>query len=66
MIRLGHAAGKSSQDLINEQLVTLRWQGGALTGTLAHVSYEASQRACVFYEELTNHDIRRLRDDDPE
>ena len=66
MIRLRHAAGKSSQDLINEQLVTLRWQGGLLTGALAHVPYEASHRACVFYEELTNHDIRRLRDDDPD
>jgi len=66
LIRLRHATGKSSQALINEQLVTLHWQHGLLTGALAHVAYESKQRACVFYEELTNHDIRRIRDDEPD
>lgn len=66
LIRLRHATQKSSQELINEQLVTLHWQGGLLTGALAQVPYERDHRSCVFYEELTNQDVRRMRDDEPE
>lgn len=66
LIRLRHATGKSSQELINEQLVTLHWQQGLLRGALAQVPYETNHRACVFYDELTNHDVHRMRAEDPD
>ena len=66
LIRLRHATGKPSRDLINENAVTFQWSGGYLAGWLAQVTHQGNHRACMFYEELTNDDIRRIRDEDPE
>lgn len=68
MLRLRHAAGRPSQELVNDAVVTFEWEPGSgiLYGRLAHRPYEGGQVACVFLDELTNLDIRRMRDEDPE
>ncbi|MDA1061496.1 MAG: hypothetical protein O2895_01050 [Chloroflexi bacterium] len=74
MLRLRHAAARPSQDLINDSTVTFEWERGSgiLMGRLAHRAYEAGHRpdgqseaACVFLDELTNLDVRRIREQDP-
>ena len=75
MLRLRHAAGRPAQDLVNDATVTFEWEpaSGILNGRLAHRPYEQAGRpsgqdgtACVFLDELTNLDVRRIRDDDPQ
>jgi hypothetical protein len=67
MLRLRHAAGRPAQDLVNDATVTFEWEPGSgiLLGRLAHRPYERGRVACVFLEELTNLDVRRIRDEDP-
>jgi hypothetical protein len=65
VIRLRHSTGKTSRDLINEQAITFQWSGGHMAGWLAQIPHQGNHRACMFYEELTNQDIRRIRDEDP-
>jgi len=64
LIRLRHAAGMSSQDLLNRQVVSLEWQQGVLGGALAQRPYERGAVACVFLEEVSTDDVRRIRDED--
>ena len=64
LIRLRHSTGKTSQDLINQNVVTFQWAGETIVAWLAQVPHNGNHRACVFYEELTNDDIRRIRDED--
>lgn len=66
MTRVRHALRKTSQQLIDEGLVHFEWRGGLMTAAFAQVPYERNRRACVFLEELTNEDVRRIRDDDPD
>ncbi len=68
MLRLRHAAGRPAQDLVHDATVTFEWDpaSGILRGRLAHRPYEQGRVACVFLDELTNLDVRRIRDEDPE
>lgn len=65
VIRLRHSTGKTSRELINEHAVTFQWSGDGLGAWLAQVPHQGNHRACMFYEELTNQDISRIRDEDP-
>ena len=67
MLRLRHAAGRPAQDLVNDATVTFEWEpaSGILVGRLAHRAYGRDEAACVFLEELTNLDVRRIREQDP-
>ena len=74
MLRLRHAAGRPAQDLVNDATVTFEWEpaSGILGARLAHRRYEQARgpsgqdgAACVFLDELTNLDVRRIRDQDP-
>ena len=67
MLRLRHAAGRPAHDLVNDATVTFEWEpaSGILFGRLAHRAYEQDRAACVFLEELTNLDVRRIREHDP-
>ena len=67
MLRLRHATGRSSQELVNDATVTFEWEpaSGILYGRLAHRAYEGGRVACVFLDELTNLDVRQIRDEDP-
>lgn len=64
LIRLRHAAGMSSQDLLNQHVVSLQWQRGILGGVLAQRQYERGDVACVFLEEVSTEDVRQIRDQD--
>ena len=66
VVRLRHSAGKTSQELIDAHEVTFEWRGGLMAAWLAQVPYEGNHRACMFYDELTNTDIARIRDEDPD
>ncbi|MBM4416225.1 MAG: hypothetical protein FJ035_08320, partial [Chloroflexi bacterium] len=65
LIRLRHAAGRPAQALTADQTVTFAWHAGSLIGSLAHRPYGPGHVACTFFEELTNLDVRALRDSDP-
>jgi hypothetical protein len=66
LIRLRHSTGQTSQQLIDHSEVTFQWRGGLMAAWLAQVPYEGNHRACTFYEELSNTDIARIRDEDPD
>ncbi len=66
VVRLRHSTGKTSQQLIDDGRITFQWRGGLMAAWLSQVPYERKHRACVFYEELTNTDIARIRDEDPD
>ena len=68
MLRLRHATGRPAHELVNDATVTFEWEAGSgiLLGRLAHRPYEGGRVACVFLEELTNLDVQRVRDEDPE
>ena len=66
VIRLRHSSKKTSQSLIDDSIMTFEWRGGLMAAWLAQVAYQGNRRACVYYEELTNTDVRRIRDEDPE
>ena len=68
MLRLRHATGRPAHELVNDATVTFAWEAGSgiLLGRLAHRPYEGGRVACVFLEELTNLDVQRVRDEDPE
>ena len=68
MLRLRHAAGRPAHELVNDATVTFEWEPGSgiLLGRLAHRPYEGGRVACVFLEELTNLDLRRIRDEEPD
>jgi len=65
VVRLRHAAGKPSQDLIAESVVTFQWAADGVAAWLAQKPHQGNHRACFFYEELTTEDIRRIRDEEP-
>ena len=67
MLRLRDAIGRSAQDLVNDAVVSFEWEPGSgiLLGRLAHRPYEGGRVACIFLDELTNLDVRRMRDEDP-
>ena len=65
VIRLRHSTGKTSRDLINQNAITFQWAGDGLNGWLAQLPYQTNHRACMFYEELTNQDLARVRAEDP-
>ncbi|MQA00983.1 MAG: hypothetical protein GEU80_16990 [Dehalococcoidia bacterium] len=67
VIRLRHAMRQSGRDLLNSGLVTFVWDAaGTLVSYLRQVPYERTRKACVFYEEVTNIDARRIREEAPE
>lgn len=66
VIRLRHSTGKTSRELINQNAITFQWNGGTIAGWLAQIPHNGNHRACMFYEELTNQDISRIRDEDPQ
>ena len=63
MLRLRHAIGLPSRQLIEDGTVTLAWDpaDGSLTGSLTQRSYRASQVACVFLDVVTNVSAREMR-----
>ena len=67
MVRLRHAAGRSSNELTSDGTVTFAWHPptGALVGSLAHRPYENGRVACVFLDEVTDASARTLRAADP-
>ncbi len=68
MLRLRHAIGLPSRQLIEDGTVTLAWDpaDGSLTGSLTQRSYRASQVACVFLDVVTNVSAREMRAADPD
>ncbi len=66
VVRIRHATHKTSQQMIDDDMITFEWRGGLMTSWFAQLPFQGSQRACVFYEELTNDGIRRVRDEEPD
>ena len=66
VVRVRHAKHKTSQQLIDDDMITFEWRGGLMTAWFAQLPFQGNQRACIFYEELTNDGIRRVRDEEPE
>lgn len=66
VVRVRHATHKTSQQLIDDDMITFEWRGGLMTAWFAQLPFQGNQRACVFYEELTNDGIRRIRDEQPD
>lgn len=68
MIRLRHALARPAHEITDEELVTFAWNPttGTMIGSLAHQPYGRDQVACVFLDEVTNLDARRLRETAPE
>lgn len=66
VVRVRHATQKTSQQLIDDDMITFEWRGGLMTAWFAQVPAPNNQRACVFYEEMSNDDIRRVREEDPD
>lgn len=66
VVRLRHATGKTSQQLLDEDVVTFEWRGGLMASWLAQVPYGGKERACGFLQELSNEDVRRIRDEEPD
>lgn len=70
--RLAEATGTSARQLIDGGTVALEWDGyGILGGWLATRPYEdgdpgSERHACIFYEEVTAANARRIRDTEPE
>lgn len=68
MVRLRHALGRPSADLIDDGTVSFAWSpaDGSLLGSLPHRPYGAGQSACVFLDVITNLDAREMQEREPE
>ena len=66
MIRLRHSLASPAHELINSETVTFTWDpAGVLNGLLATEPHPEGTM-CTFLEEVTNVDVRRIRDTDPD
>lgn len=68
MIRLRHALGRPSLEIVNDSTVQFAWDpsSGILLGSLPQRPYGDGQVACVFLDVVTNVSAREMRDHDPE
>ncbi len=67
MIRLRHALGRPSLEIVNDEIVQFAWaqSSGTLLGSLPHRPYGVDQVACVFLDVVTNVSAREMRERDP-
>ncbi len=68
MIRLRHALGRPSLEIVNDGTVQFAWDpsSGILLGSLPQRPYGDGQVACVFLDVVTNVSAREMRERDPE
>jgi Fe-S-cluster containining protein len=68
MIRLRHALRRPAHEIANAGLVEFAWhpQRGTLAGSLTHVPFDGGAVRCTFLEVLSNLDLQRMRDEQPD
>lgn len=68
MIRLRHALGRPSLEIVNDDIVQFAWHpsSGILVGSLPQRPYGNGQVACTYLDVVTNVSAREMREADPE